>query len=81
MTNSSQAFTHLRCHSDYGLKGSIIRISEMIQKAQSCGMNSLALTDQNLFGALEFYQKCRATEVKPILGYEALLPTEFTSRN
>src|SRR5690606_17159950 len=32
----------------------------------------LALTDHgNLFGALEFYQKAKAAEIRPIIGYEA----------
>src|SRR5262249_20175429 len=36
------------------------------------GMNALALTDHgNLYGAIEFYQECKAAGLNPILGYEA----------
>ena len=35
-------------------------------------MNALALTDHgNLYGAIEFYQECKAVGLNPIIGYEA----------
>ena len=35
-------------------------------------MTALALTDHgNMYGSLEFYQKCEAAGIKPIIGYEA----------
>ena len=37
-------------------------------------MNSLAITDHgNLHGALEFYQKAKAADINPIIGYEAYI--------
>jgi DNA polymerase-3 subunit alpha len=37
-------------------------------------MNALALTDHgNLHGALEFYRKAKANDIKPIIGYEAYI--------
>jgi len=37
-------------------------------------MNALALTDHgNLYGAIEFYQECKAAGINPILGYEAYI--------
>ncbi|HCS51042.1 MAG TPA: hypothetical protein DIW81_05530, partial [Planctomycetaceae bacterium] len=52
-------------------------------KVKANGMNSLAITDHgNLFGALEFYQKCRGADVNPIIGYEAYIaPGKRTDRS
>ena len=46
----------------------------MINRAREFKMPSLALTDHgNMFGALEFYQKCMAAGIKPILGCEVYI--------
>ena len=79
----SRQFTHLHCHSHYSLLDGANRIPDMLDKVKANGMNSLAITDHgNLFGALEFYQKCKAAEVNPILGYEAYIaPGKRTDRS
>ncbi|MEZ6134977.1 MAG: DNA polymerase III subunit alpha [Pirellulaceae bacterium] len=65
-------FVHLHCHSHYSLLDGASSINKLIAKAKSHGMNALALTDHgNLHGALEFYQKAKAAEINPIIGYEA----------
>ncbi len=67
-------FTHLHCHSHYSLLDGAASIDKLIQRAKEHGMNSLAITDHgNLHGALEFYQKAKAAEIKPIIGYEAYI--------
>ncbi|MGE0609309.1 MAG: DNA polymerase III subunit alpha [Pirellulales bacterium] len=67
-------FVHLHCHSHYSLLDGASPIPKLIAKAKQQGMNSLALTDHgNLYGALEFYQKARAAEINPIVGYEAYI--------
>jgi DNA polymerase-3 subunit alpha len=44
----------------------------MVERAKELGMTALAITDHgNLYGALEFYQACRAAGINPIIGYEA----------
>ncbi len=79
----SRPFAHLHCHSHYSLLDGANRIPDMLKKVKANGMNSLAITDHgNLFGALEFYQKCKAAEVNPILGYEAYIaPGKRTDRS
>jgi DNA polymerase III subunit alpha len=68
----SGKFIHLHCHSHYSLLDGASSVNKLIAKAKEHGMNSLALTDHgNLHGALEFYQKCRAADINPIIGYEA----------
>ncbi|MDO4586959.1 MAG: DNA polymerase III subunit alpha [Planctomycetia bacterium] len=65
-------FTHLHVHSHYSLLDGAGKIDALIKRAKELKMTSLALTDHgNLHGALEFYQKCSAAGIKPIVGYEA----------
>ena len=76
-------FTHLHVHSHYSLLDGAGKIDALIARAKELGMTSLALTDHgNMYGALEFYQKCRAADIKPIPGYEAYIaPKRRTDRN
>ncbi len=63
------AFIHLHNHSDFSLLKGASSIPGLVQRAQELEMPALALTDDgNLFGALEFYKKCRKAEIKPIIG-------------
>lgn len=65
-------FVHLHNHSHYSLLDGLTKIDELISRAKEEGSNAVALTDHGvLYGAIEFYQKCRKAGVKPIIGYEA----------
>ncbi len=65
-------FVHLHNHSQFSLLDGATRISEMVERAVEYKMPALALTDHgNLFGAIEFYTKCRSAGVVPIVGCEA----------
>lgn len=67
-------FTHLHVHSHYSLLDGAGKIDGLIKRAKELGMTALALTDHgNMYGALEFYQKCEAAGIKPIPGYEAYI--------
>jgi len=67
-------FTHLHVHSHYSLLDGLTKIDELIQKAKDEGCDSLAITDHGvMYGAIEFYQKCRKAGIKPIIGVEAYL--------
>src|SRR5438093_4959230 len=69
---ADRSFVHLHCHSHYSLRDGASRIPELVARAKEQGMNALALTDHgNLYGAIEFYQKCRSAGINPIIGYEA----------
>lgn len=64
-------FVHLHNHTDYSLLDGAMKIDDMVSKAKSLGMSSIAITDHgNMFGALNFYEKCREKEIKPIVGCE-----------
>jgi DNA polymerase-3 subunit alpha len=65
-------FVHLHCHTHYSLLDGANRIDALVAKVKASGMNAVAITDHgNLYGALEFYNECRAHEINPIIGYEA----------
>lgn len=60
----------------------MIRTEELAQRAASLQMPAVAMTDHgNLYGAIDFYQKCSAAGIKPILGCEIYLaPFSATER-
>jgi DNA polymerase-3 subunit alpha len=69
-------FVHLHLHSHYSLLDGATRIDQLIDRVKELGMDALALTDHgNLHGAIEFYTKARAADIKPILGIEAYVAT------
>ena len=64
-------FVHLHNHTDYSLLDGAMKIDDMVAKAKGLGMSSIAITDHgNMFGALNFYEKCRENGIKPIVGCE-----------
>jgi DNA polymerase-3 subunit alpha len=65
------SFVHLHVHSQYSLLDAVCPVEGLACLAKELGMPALAITDNgNLFGAIEFYQACKKTGVKPILGAE-----------
>ncbi len=65
-------FTHLHCHSHYSLLDGLSKIEPLVERAKELGMDSIALTDHGvLYGAVEFYNKCKEAGIKPIVGMEA----------
>ena len=67
--NPARDFVHLHVHSHYSLLDGAITVPALVEAAKSNGMTALALTDHgNLFGAIQFYRKCREAGVKPIIG-------------
>jgi DNA polymerase-3 subunit alpha len=69
---SKTDFVHLHLHSQYSLLDGANRLDDVIGTAVSMGMPAVALTDHgNMFGAIEFYTRCRAAGIKPLVGVEA----------
>lgn len=67
-------FTHLHTHSHYSLLEALPKIPDLVKKAKSCDMDTLALTDAgNLYGAIEFYKECKDNGIKPIIGVDTYL--------
>lgn len=67
-------FTHLHCHSHYSLLDGLSKIDPLVERAKELGMTSLALTDHgSLYGTIEFYNKCKELDIKPIIGMEGYI--------
>jgi len=64
-------FVHLHLHTEYSLLDGAIRIEELMKKMVSLGMKSVAITDHGvMYGAIEFYEKAKKYNIKPIIGCE-----------
>ncbi len=79
----TRPFVHLHCHTHYSMLDGANRLPDLIDKTKKSGMNALAITDHgNLYGAFEFYNACKAKDIKPIVGYEAYIaPGHRTDRS
>ena len=64
-------FTHLHVHSQYSILDGQASVSDLVAKAVSDGMTSIALTDHGtMLGIKDFFDTCRKKGIKPILGCE-----------
>lgn len=67
-------FVHLHNHSHYSLLDGLLKFDELINRAKEEGSGAAAITDHGaLYGAVEFYQKCKKAGIKPIIGVETYL--------
>ncbi len=65
------SFVHLHLHTQYSLLDGAIRPKDLIAKAKELGVPAIAQTDHgNMFGAIDFYTRCKDNGIKPILGSE-----------
>jgi DNA polymerase-3 subunit alpha len=80
---SGQQFVHLHVHSEYSLLDGAIRCGDLVESVVSMGMGAVALTDHGvMYGCEEFYEKCEARGVKPIMGCEVYVdPKGMDSRD
>ena len=69
-----QHFTHLHLHTEFSLLDGAISLTKLIEYGKTHKLKALAITDHgNIFGAVEFFQKCKKAGIKPIIGMEAYL--------
>jgi DNA polymerase-3 subunit alpha len=67
-------FVHLHVHTQFSLLDGAIRINDLLETVRSYNMPAVAMTDHgNMFGAVEFYEKCKDAGTKPIIGCEVYL--------
>ncbi|HEV2474083.1 MAG TPA: PHP domain-containing protein, partial [Chthonomonadales bacterium] len=67
-------FVHLHCHSEFSLLDGANRLDPLIARAVELGMPALALTDHGvMYGSADFYTRCRAAGINPIIGVEAYM--------
>lgn len=64
-------FVHLHVHTEYSLLDGACRIGRLVERAKQLSQTALAITDHGvLYGAIEFYDECKAAGIKPIIGCE-----------
>jgi DNA polymerase-3 subunit alpha len=74
MSEKSAKFVHLHTHSHYSLLNALPKIDDLVSNAVKNNMPALALTDNgNMYGAIEFYKKCKGADIKPIIGVDAFV--------
>ncbi|AQY51306.1 DNA polymerase III subunit alpha [Listeria weihenstephanensis FSL R9-0317] len=62
-------FVHLQVATAYDLLSSTAAIDNIIEKAKQFHYPAVAITDHNvMYGVIEFYQKCHAAGIKPLIG-------------
>ena len=77
------SFAHLHLHTQYSLLDGAIRVKDLVGRCAELGMPSVAMTDHgNLYGAVDFYQRCKDGGIKPIIGCETYVTLQpFAQRN
>ena len=71
---SENPFVHLHVHTEFSLLDGLSRISKLVDRAAKLGMGALAITDHGtMFGVIDFYNACKKTGIKPIIGVEGYL--------
>ncbi len=64
-------FTHLHLHTDYSLLDGACDVDKLVQRVDSIGQKSVAMTDHgNIYGAVHFFDAAKKKGIKPILGCE-----------
>ncbi|MDR1376931.1 MAG: DNA polymerase III subunit alpha, partial [Synergistaceae bacterium] len=67
----ARPFVHLHVHTEYSLLDGAIRTADLARKVAPWEIPAVAMTDHGaMYGIIEFYEQCRAKNVKPILGCE-----------
>ena len=75
------SFVHLHVHSNFSFGDGAGRIDELVAAARRLGMPALAITDHDgLYGAVRFYQACKAAGIKPIVGVEISVESVLARR-
>ncbi len=59
--------------SNYSLLSSLLKIDDLIKYAKDNNISSIALTDTNMYGTMEFIKKCNSNNIKPIIGLNIIL--------
>ena len=54
-------------------KNGQVKIDDIVDFAKNNNISSIALSDTNMYGTMEFIKKCESNSIKPIIGLEVLL--------
>ncbi len=57
----------------YSMLSSLCDIKKLVIKAKELNITALSITDNNMYGTLEFYKECKKNNIKPIIGIELII--------
>ena len=63
-------FVPLNIKTDSYLQSSMISIKSLINYAVKNNLQALTITDNNMYGVIDFYKACKSNNIKPIVGLE-----------
>ncbi|MEG2230082.1 MAG: DNA polymerase III subunit alpha [Bacilli bacterium] len=63
-------YTPLYIKTNNSILSSIIKIDELINYAKTLGLKSLTITDDSMYGTIDFYKACIKENIKPVIGLE-----------
>jgi DNA polymerase-3 subunit alpha len=80
---SLRPFVHLHTHTHYSMLDATSRVSDLVKIAAEHEMPAIAITDHGvMYGAVELYNACKGTGVKPIIGVDlAVIDGNITDRS
>lgn len=70
-------YAPLYIKTNYTLLSSLIDIDSLLEYCLQKKITSLAITDSNLFGMMEFYKKCKEKGIHPVIGLEISLENDI----
>ena len=70
-------YTPLYIKTDNSLQASMIKIDDLIEFAKSNNIKSLTITDNNMYGVMDFYKSCINNGIKPIIGLEIVYQRKY----
>lgn len=74
----STQFVHLNVHSDYSMIDGLNKVNPILDASAHLHFPAIALTDQmNLCGLVKFYSSAYAKGIKPIIGCEVNILSQF----
>jgi len=69
-------YAPLYVKTNYSLLSSLIRIDDLLEFCLQNNITSVAISDSNLFGMMEFYKKCKEKGIHPVIGLEITLEND-----
>ena len=67
----------LRIKTSYSLLTSLNDIHKMVLFCKEKGIDTLCITDSNMYGVMEFYKECIKNDIKPVIGLEINLDDDI----
>ncbi len=67
-------FVHLHVHTQYSLLDGLSKLPQLVTRIKELNQPACAITDHgSMYGAIHFYNACKAGGIKPIIGVEVYM--------